>query len=117
VLGLFCELIRAADLSTDVGDLGCGTGRLAPYLAAQGLPPSGIDLSPQMIRVARRDYPGYSFPVADLRALPFPDASLAGAVCWYSLMFLAPPDRPAAFAELARVLKTRRLLGYCRQGR
>jgi hypothetical protein len=34
-----------------------------------------------------------------------PDASLAGLVCWYSLMFLAPPDRPAAFRELARVVK------------
>jgi len=58
-----------------------------------------------MIRVARRDYPGFSFEVADVRELPFPDASLAGVVCWYSLMFLAPPDRPAAFGELARVVK------------
>ena len=33
------------------------------------------------------------------------DASLAGVVCWYSLMYLAPPDRPTAFGELARVVK------------
>jgi SAM-dependent methyltransferase len=58
-----------------------------------------------MIRVARRDYPGFSFDVADVRELPFQDASLAGVVCWYSLMFLAPSDRPAAFGELARVVK------------
>jgi SAM-dependent methyltransferase len=105
VLGLFCESVRAAGLGTSVGDIGCGTGRLVPYLAAQGLSPGGIDLSPEMIRVARRDYPGFSFDVADVRELPFPDASLAGVVCWYSLMFLAPPDRPAAFGELARVVK------------
>jgi SAM-dependent methyltransferase len=105
VLGLFCELIRAADLSTQVGDIGCGTGRLAPYLAANGLSPRGIDLSPEMIRVARRDYPGFGFDVADVRELPFDDASLAGVVCWYSLMFLAPSERPAAFSELARVVK------------
>jgi len=105
VLGLFCDLTLAADLGTSVGDIGCGTGRLAPYLAATGLSPQGIDLSPRMIEVARRDYPGFSFDVADLRDLPFADASLAGAVCWYSLMFLAPPARPAAFAELARVIK------------
>ena len=36
VLGLFCELTLAADLGTDVGDIGCGTGRLAPYLAGRG---------------------------------------------------------------------------------
>lgn len=26
-------------------------------------------------------------------------------MCWYSLIFLAPPDRTGAFAELARVLR------------
>jgi ubiquinone/menaquinone biosynthesis C-methylase UbiE len=105
VLGLFCELILAADLGTDVGDIGCGTGRLEPCLAAMGLSPRGIDLSPEMIRVARRDYPVFGFDIADLRELPFEDASLAGVVCWYSLMFLAPSDRPIAFSELARVVK------------
>jgi ubiquinone/menaquinone biosynthesis C-methylase UbiE len=105
VLGLFCELTLAADLGTDVGDIGCGPGRLEPYLAARGLSPRGIDLSPEMIRVARRDHPGFGYEVADLRSLPFGDASLAGVVGWYSLMYLAPSDRPAAFGELARVVK------------
>ena len=105
VLGLFCDLTLAADLGANVVDAGCGTGRLEPYLATRGLSPSGIDLSPEMIRVARRDHPGFDFDVADLRELPFGDASLAGVVCWYSLMFLAPSDRPAAFSELALVLK------------
>jgi ubiquinone/menaquinone biosynthesis C-methylase UbiE len=105
VLGLFCESVLAAGLGTSIGDIGCGTGRLEPYLAAQGLSPRGVDLAPEMIRVARRDFPGFSFDVADVRGLPFPDASLAGVVCWYSLMFLAPADRPAAFGELARVVK------------
>jgi len=105
VLDLFCDLTLAADLGTNVGDVGCGTGRLEPYLAARGLSPRGIDLSPEMIRVAHRDHPGFDFNVADLRELPFGDASLAGVVCWYSLMYLAPSDRPAAFSELARVVK------------
>jgi SAM-dependent methyltransferase len=105
VIGLFCDLIRAAPLGTAVGDVGCGTGRLEPYLAARGLAPRGVDLSPEMIRVARRDHPDFDFDVADLRELPFEDASLAGAICWYSLMFLPPSDRPAAFRELARVVR------------
>ncbi len=105
VLGLFCDLTLAAGLGTTVGDIGCGTGRLAPCLAGKGLSPRGIDLSPEMIRVARRDQPGFDFGVADLRALPFADVSLAGVVCWYSLMYLPPADRPVAFGELARVIK------------
>ena len=45
------------------------------------------------------------FYVADLRSLPFADAELDGVICWYSLMYLAPVDRPAAYAERARALK------------
>lgn len=105
VLDLFCELARAGDLGDVVADVGCGTGRLAPYLAARGVSPRGIDLSPGMVQVARRDYPDFAFDVADLRHLPFEDASLAGVVCWYSLIFLAPSDRATAFGELARVVK------------
>ena len=105
VLGLFCNLALAAGLGTSVADIGCGTGRLEPYLAARGLSPRGIDLSPQMIRVVRRDNPGFAFDVADLRDLPIETGSLAGVVCWYSLMYLAPLDRPPAFGELARVVK------------
>jgi ubiquinone/menaquinone biosynthesis C-methylase UbiE len=105
VLDLFSELTLAAGLGAEVADVGCGTGRLTPYLASRGLSPRGVDLSPGMIQVARRDHPAFPFEVADLRDLPFPDGSLAGVVCWYSLIFLAPPARAVAFAELARVLR------------
>jgi SAM-dependent methyltransferase len=102
ILGLFTELVTPGGT---VGDIGCGTGRLAPFLAGRGLTPRGVDLSPEMVRVARRDHPGSTFDIADLRSLPFADAELDGVVCWYSLMYLAPVDRPAAYSELARVLK------------
>lgn len=105
VLNLFCELVLVAGNGTQVGDIGCGSGRLAPYLAAKGLRPRGVDLSPDMIRVARRDHPGFEFELADLRELPFEDGSLAGVLGWYSLMYLTPEDRPGAFGELARVVR------------
>jgi ubiquinone/menaquinone biosynthesis C-methylase UbiE len=105
VLGLFSELVHEAATGTAIGDIGCGTGRLAPYLVAQGFTPHGVDLSPEMVRVARRDQPGHDFQVADLRALPYGDASLDGALGWYSLMYLPPEDRALAFGELARVVK------------
>jgi len=105
VLGLFCQLVRESGNGVEVADVGCGTGRLAPYLSSQGLAPHGVDLSPEMIRVARRDYPEHPFELSDLRALPFEDGSMAGAVGWYSLMYLSAADRPDAFGELARVTK------------
>ncbi|MDG4831234.1 class I SAM-dependent methyltransferase [Solwaraspora sp. WMMD1047] len=103
MLDMFAELTLA--VGVEVADVGCGTGRLLPYLAGRGLSPRGVDLSPGMIEVARRDNPGFGYEVADLRELPFEDASLAGVVCWFSLIYLAPDDRDRAFAELARVVR------------
>jgi SAM-dependent methyltransferase len=105
VLGLFCRLVRDAGAGHQVADVGCGTGRLSPFLSAQGLAPHGVDLSEEMIRVASRDHPGHRFEVSDLRHLPFCDGAMAGALGWYSLMYLHPEDRPGAFRELARVVK------------
>jgi SAM-dependent methyltransferase len=105
VLGLFSELVHEAGSGVEIGDIGCGTGRLAPYLVEQGLTPHGVDLSPEMIRVALRDQPGHDFQVGDVRALPFAEAALDGAIGWYSLMYLTPDDRAHAFGELARVVK------------
>ncbi|WP_265444846.1 class I SAM-dependent methyltransferase [Flexivirga meconopsidis] len=105
VLGLFCGWVRDAPGDNVIGDIGCGTGRLAPYLAAYGMTPRGVDLSPEMVRVAREDYPDHDFRQADARELPFADGELAGAIGWYSLMYLDPQQRRRAFAELARVIR------------
>lgn len=104
VLHLFRERLAAAGHGK-VGEIGSGSGRISGYLAEHGLDMHGIDLSPEMVRVARRDYPGIPFEVADVRALPFGDAELAGAIGWYSLMYLSPQDRGPAFAEIARVVR------------
>lgn len=103
VLDLFCELTRA--VGPEVADVGCGTGHLMPHLASRGLAPRGVDLSPEMVRVARRNHPRFVVEQADLRALPFADDSLDGALAWYSMIFLPPGGRAAAYAELARVVR------------
>jgi trans-aconitate methyltransferase len=61
--------VLGAGLGASVGDIGCGTGRLEPYLAARGLSPRGIDLSPEMIRVARRDQPRFEYDIAERRRI------------------------------------------------
>ena len=49
-----------------VGDLGCGTGRITTYLAGRGMDVFGVDLTPGMIEVARREYPELRFEVGTL---------------------------------------------------
>ena len=102
VLGLFADLVGPG---ARVADLGCGPGRLTAHLVDRGLAARGIDLSPGMVATARERHPGVEFEVGDLRALPLGDATLDGALAWYSLIHVPPDVRPAVVAELARVLR------------
>jgi SAM-dependent methyltransferase len=78
MLDLFAEMTLA--VGAEIADVGCGTGRLLPYLASRGLSPRGVDLSPRMVEVAQREHPGFAYEVADLRELPFecPDQRASG---------------------------------------
>ena len=104
LLGVFAEQVLAAG-GGPVGDLGCGPGRVTAHLADLGLDAAGVDLSPGMVDVARRIHPGLRFSVGSLAALDLPDAGLAGALAWYSLIHTPPARQPAALAEIARVLR------------
>jgi ubiquinone/menaquinone biosynthesis C-methylase UbiE len=95
----------AAEVTGPVVDVGCGpAGHITRYLADRGVDISGVDLSPQGIKVARTRHPDLRFDVADMRALPAADASLAGLVAFYSVIHLPRPEIPSAFAEFHRVL-------------
>src|ERR1700745_542667 len=54
-------------------DIATGPGAVAAEATKRGARPVGIDLSPQMINLARRLYPGIDFREADVEHLPFGD--------------------------------------------
>ncbi len=95
----------AANATGLICDLGCGPGQAAAYLHARGAEVVGVDLSEAMIAQARRLHPAIRFMQADMRTLPFADASLAGVVALYSLIHLPPIEIPAALLELRRALR------------
>jgi SAM-dependent methyltransferase len=95
------ELLEGAPVGNAL-DAGCGTGRHARTLVAMGNTVSGVDLTPEMLERARVNVPEASFAVADLRELPFEDASFSVAVCGLALAHL--PSLDVAVNELARVL-------------
>jgi SAM-dependent methyltransferase len=84
-------------------DLGCGPGRVAAFLNRRGIDVIGIDLSRGMLRQARQAHPTIPLSCGPLAALPIRSASVAGAVCWYSIIHTAPADLAAVFAEIHRV--------------
>ena len=78
--------------------------RVAAFLAQHGLDVVGVDVSKGMLAAARSAHPHIRFEEGELAALPIDTGVLAGAVCWYSIIY-TPPDRLGeAFNELMRVL-------------
>ncbi|MEU6343523.1 class I SAM-dependent methyltransferase [Streptomyces sp. NPDC046977] len=103
MLAAFADLVRAGG-SGPVADLGCGPGRVTAHLASLGLDAFGVDLSPGMVEVARRSYPGLRFDVGAMPALDLPDGGLGGVLSWYSTVHTPLRELPAVVAEYHRVL-------------
>jgi ubiquinone/menaquinone biosynthesis C-methylase UbiE len=84
-------------------ELGCGTGDLQIDLRALGVAAVGMDLSPAMLRVARRKAGAAPFWLARARsqALPFPSGHFAAVVSTFPSDYIFDP---ATLAEVARVL-------------
>jgi SAM-dependent methyltransferase len=98
-------LAREGDLrGRRVLDVGCGTGRLATLLVERhGCKVWGVDPEPAMIEVAReRVPPGVGLKIGRAEDLPFKDAWFERVTMTLVLQLV---DRPAAFAEILRVLQ------------
>ncbi|MBF6328890.1 methyltransferase domain-containing protein [Nocardia transvalensis] len=103
MLGVFAELVRA-DGNGTVADIGCGPGRITTYLDELGLDVFGIDLSPEMIRLARAAHPQLRFDKGTMEELALADGSLSGIVAWYSIIHTPPERMPNVVGEFRRVL-------------
>jgi SAM-dependent methyltransferase len=103
-LALFAERVRAAG-GGPVADVGCGPGHVTAHLHELGIDAFGIDLSPVMIDVARRDHPGLRFEVGSMTDLDLADASLTGLLAWWSLIHVPDDAVPTVFGHFRRALR------------
>jgi SAM-dependent methyltransferase len=83
-------------------DVATGPGALAGEAASRGARPVGIDLSPQMVELARQLHPAINFSEADVEHLPFPDDTFDAIVCAFGLGHFPRPE--VAVAESVRTL-------------
>jgi SAM-dependent methyltransferase len=108
-LALFAELVRGAG-GGQVADIGCGPGYVTGHLHDAGVDVFGIDLSPEMIAIARRDYPDLRFEVGTMTDLDLADDSLVGIVAFWSVIHVPDHAMPGVFEQFRRVLRPQGLL-------
>jgi ubiquinone/menaquinone biosynthesis C-methylase UbiE len=101
---LFADQVRAVG-GGPVADVGCGPGRITAHLASLGLEAFGIDLSPAMIEVARREHPGLRFEVGSMTDLKLPDRSVSGLVAWYSTIHIPDAAMAGVLDQFRRVIR------------
>ncbi len=106
----FLDRLAQAMPAGEVLDLGCGPGHIGRYLHERGIPTRGLDISDEMVRLARELNPSIEFLQGDMRELPFPDEFFAGVAAFYSIIHLEPAELEPVFTELRRVLRPGGLL-------
>jgi demethylmenaquinone methyltransferase/2-methoxy-6-polyprenyl-1,4-benzoquinol methylase len=87
-------------------DVACGSGKLTAALgtiAGDGGRVVGLDFSPQMLAVARRDHAGLEFIEGDALNLPFDDGTFDASTNAFGLRNLADPVK--GLREMLRVVK------------
>jgi|SRR5687768_5404878 len=102
------QAIARMNVSPDANvlDIGCGSGWAARLLAQAANHVIGIDVSDEMIRVAREQsnhLTNVEYQVASAENLPFPDKTFTDAFSMESLYYYA--DIRQALSEIARVLQ------------
>jgi SAM-dependent methyltransferase len=84
-------------------DVGAGLGDLCAAAAERGAATTGIDLAPNMVRMARERHAGLTFLEGDAEQLPFEDGAFDVATGAFVINHLPDPDR--AVAEMRRVAR------------
>lgn len=102
-LRLFAEEVRGP-----VADVGCGPGTITALLDGLGVDAFGIDLSPAMIALARRNHPGLRFEVGSMTQ-PLPEP-VGGIIAWWSLIRVPDDEVPAVFGHFREALRPDGLL-------
>ncbi|MGB8879539.1 MAG: class I SAM-dependent methyltransferase [Solirubrobacteraceae bacterium] len=102
---LFAEVLRELNIGAGRAllDIGCGSGYAARMAAALGATVTGIDITPDLIEIARERVPIADFRIAGMDTLPFEDNTFDAAVGFNSFQFADDPAR--AVQEAARVVK------------
>ncbi|MGA2010833.1 MAG: class I SAM-dependent methyltransferase [Solirubrobacteraceae bacterium] len=102
---LFAEVLRRLHVGrgTRLLDVGCGSGYAARMAARLGAVVTGLDITPELLAIARERVPEGDFHEGGMDALPFADAAFDAVAGFNAFAFAGDPA--GAVGEAARVAR------------
>ena len=90
-------------LQGNVLDVACGTGDMVVSLAERGCMVTGVDISEEMLAIAKRKLKSGKWIVADAEHLPFEDEAFDAVTCAFGVRNFVHLEQ--GLSEMLRVLK------------
>ena len=93
-------LLNRLDDGDSILDVGCGAGIPIAWSLAKRHRVTGVDVSREMVALARRNVPAGNFICADVTSIGFNPASFAAVVAICSIFHLPREGQPALFRRI-----------------
>lgn len=108
------EFMLLLPKGANILDAGCGAGvPVAKALAKHGFKVTGIDISAQMLALARKNVPAGKFLKKDMARLDFKDNSFDGIVSFYAIIHVPRGKHSKIFLGFHRLLKKNGVMFVC----
>lgn len=85
-------------------DIGCGNGNYTKYIEDKGFRYEGIDISEEMLNIAKKNNPHSTFKNMDMQKLDYEDATFDGILSVYSLIHIPSAEIVETVKGFNRVL-------------
>lgn len=101
------ELLKLINKNSSILDIGCGAGNNSVYLSSLGYKVTGVDLSENMLSIAKNKNSNATFLKKDISNLDFKDQSFDHVVAAYSLCYLPKSEVLNCLKNLHRIIKNK----------
>jgi len=101
------DLVKELPKGASVLDIGCGSGvPIDKFLFEKGFKVTGVDISEEMIKLARENLPGNDYLVKDMAGIDFPTDSFNAVVSFYAIFHIPREEHLPLLKKLHTFLKT-----------